>query len=326
MCSKKHPSPPSAWTAVGEEGHTDNLKVRVDRYSKAKDRSSQMQAYLIKKLTSLNLPDYQKSHSQLFKASSSLEDCGSYLVFRQWLETGEVRLAGATTCKQHLLCNLCAILRGARLLQAYTEKLEQIQENSDKLHMITLTQPHHDESLIDSFKRLMESFSSLKKTLRNYKAKGTGKNAFCNAEGVVYSVEVKRGKNSGLWHPHIHMVTIGRNIIDPRGIKEIWHQCQKIGNKYTVDQIQAETHEVYGDSIEAFKEVTKYALKFNSMEHSDTWEAYEALRGKRMIGTLGRFRGVTIPEKESLDLDGVFVDLFYRWCSEMKRYQFEKTV
>ncbi|WP_371928116.1 protein rep, partial [Pseudomonas sp. FSL R10-0056] len=54
---------------------------------------------------------------------------------------GKVRLHSATFCKQHLVCPLCAIRRGAKALGAYLSRWQVIQTERPDLrpYLLTLT-------------------------------------------------------------------------------------------------------------------------------------------------------------------------------------------
>jgi hypothetical protein len=44
-------------------------------------------------------------------------------------------------------------------------------------------------------------------------------------------------------------------------------------------------------------EVFKYAVKFSDQPVADTWHAFQTLKGKRLLGSAGCFRGVEVPEE-----------------------------
>jgi hypothetical protein len=67
--------------------------------------------------------------------------------------------------------------------------------------------------------------------------------------------------------------------------------------------------------VDGFMEVFKYAVKFSDQPPADTWHAFNTLRGRRLIGSAGAFRGVDVPAyllDEALD-DLPFVEFFYRY-------------
>ncbi|MDK4667222.1 hypothetical protein QG060_10115, partial [Kingella kingae] len=102
--------------------------------------------------------------------------------------------------------------------------------------------------------------------------------------------EVKRGQGSGLWHPHVHMIWLCEDVPDKFRLSQEWHNIT--GDSYIVD-----VREFYGETIvEGFLEVFKYALKFSDMALPDNWQAFETLKGKRLVDNFGLFRGVVVPE------------------------------
>jgi hypothetical protein len=67
--------------------------------------------------------------------------------------------------------------------------------------------------------------------------------------------------------------------------------------------------------VSGFIEVFKYAVKFSDQPIEDTWHCYETLKGKRLLGSAGCFRGVEVPEQLTDDElhDLPFHTLFYRY-------------
>ena len=45
---------------------------------------------------------------------------------------------------------------------------------------------------------------------------------FAKAVGGVHSIEVKRGKGSGLWHPHVHMIWLCHEAPDQAKLRQEW--------------------------------------------------------------------------------------------------------
>jgi hypothetical protein len=127
-------------------------------------------------------------------------------------------------------------------------------------------------------------------------------------QGAVWSYEVKRGSGSGQWHPHLHMIALAETAPDQVELSREWHNIT--GDSFVVD-----VRPIVGDQAEGFMEVFKYAVKFSDQPPADTWHAFQVLKGKRLLGSAGCFRGVEVPESlldEALD-DLPFVELFYRY-------------
>jgi plasmid rolling circle replication initiator protein Rep len=70
--------------------------------------------------------------------------------------------------------------------------------------------------------------------------------------GAVWSYEVKRGQNSGEWHPHLHMIALAEQQPSQERLSREWHQIT--GDSFVVD-----VRPIVGDPAEGFLEVFKYA-------------------------------------------------------------------
>ena len=307
-------SPLSDSLAANESGlGIENLNDRLLRYAGGKNRALDMAKYIT---------DYHTGKGKvggnplLYRANKrlagNLRACASYLVFKNYYNVNQVRLYAFTACRKHLLCPFCAMRRGAKYLQAYYERLqvilaEQPSERPLKAYMVTLT--------VKDGANLWERYSALRNALKRYQQrrrdalKGQGMVEYAKATGGVMSSEVRRGKGSGSWHPHVHMVWLCEQKPDARQLSKEW--LEVTGDSYIVD-----VRELYGDSvIDGFLEVFKYALKFSDMELSDNWHAYETLQGKRMVESFGLFRGVEVPDNLTDDelADEPYLLMLYRF-------------
>ena len=133
------------------------------------------------------------------------------------------------------------------------------------------------------------------------------------ATAGVYSNEFKRGRNSGEWHPHSHMVWLCHELPDKFKLSEEWR-------KYTGDSFIVDVTPFYSedDVVKGFCEVFKYAVKFSDLPLSDNLHAFEVLGGKRLVGSFGDFRGVEVPknlEDEILEDDLPFIEMFYKFTT-----------
>lgn len=234
------------------------------------------------------------------KIAAKLYGCGSYLLFRDYYTVGTVRLAAANFCQKHLICPLCAIRRGAKMVKAYMDRLAVIlQENPNlKAYLVTLT--------VKDGESLQERFDHLAGSVRKYHKMRHGKGQSCEAEkalGAVWSYEFKRGSGSGLWHPHIHAVWLCDEKPSQERVSKEWLAIT--GDSFVVDVRPFENQD---DVIGGFLEVFKYAVKFSDLPLADNWHGFETLSKKRLIASFGLFRGVPVPE--NLD-DEPLADLPY---------------
>lgn len=265
------------------------LPARIARYSKAKARS-------------LDMANYARTADHV-KEAQKLDRCGNYLHFRHYYTVDKVRLHSAQFCKKHLLCPLCAIRRGAKTLKAYLDKLIVVQGERPALrpYLVTFTVKNGPD-LWERFRHLRSNYQRLCKM----RSLGRGVSEVEKAEGAVWSYEVtNKGKG---WHPHLHAVWLCESAPDQAKLRAEWEA--RTGDSFMVDVRPIEQEPVQG-----FLEVFKYALKFSELELADNLEAYDVLKGERLVASLGCFRGVEVPEEltdEPLD-DLPFVDLFYRY-------------
>uniref|UniRef100_UPI003BA89317 hypothetical protein n=1 Tax=Ningiella ruwaisensis TaxID=2364274 RepID=UPI003BA89317 len=82
------------------------------------------------------------------------------------------------------------------------------------------------------------------------------------------------------------------------------------------------------DPAEGFVEVFKYALKFSELTPSQTVEAFSFLRGKRLQGSFGEFRGVQVPD--NLNEDEIaqlpYIELIYKYLGSQFNLESSKHV
>ena len=272
----------------------DALPGRLSRYGKAKKGALDVGDYMA------TLPEYQAT-------AKRVKTCGDYLVFRHYYTVDQVRLHGAQLCCKHLLCPLCAIRRGSKALKSYLDRYEVIRASKPSLKpfLVTLTVKDGPD-LEERFKHLHDSQRELwKRRQRIYST------ALDGVSGAVWSYEIKRGKTSGEWHPHLHMIALAETMPDQAALSAEWHNIT--GDSFIVD-VRPISQE---DPVSGFMEVFKYAVKFSDQPPEDTVHAWATLRGKRLLGSAGDFRGVAVPEDLLDDSEGLedlpFFQLFYKY-------------
>jgi hypothetical protein len=275
-----------------EASGIEALPRRVNRYGEAKKHA-------------LDVAEYIGRQDGGVQLAGRVSACGDFLAFRHYFTVNEVRLHAAHFCRKHLLCPLCAIRRGSKALQAYLPRYEAVRASEADLRpfLVTLTVKDGPD-LAERFRHLHAAQREL--WMRKHRGRGS---AFDGIAAAVWSYEVKRGKGSGLWHPHLHMVAMARQAPDALRLSCEWRNITE--DSFIVDVRPIDQ----ADPAAGFLEVFKYALKFSDMEPADTWEAFQVLKGRRLVGSAGLFRGIEIPEQltdEPLD-DLPFVALFYRY-------------
>ena len=300
MDSRQEKSPFSDSLATEENGlGFENLNHRLQRYAGAKSRALDMVDYI---------KTEEVSNNQTRKLTTKIANCASYLVFKHYYTENRVILHGMKTCREQLLCPFCALRRGAKHVKAYWDKVELVKQSDPnlKLYFVTLT--------VKDGESLQERYNHLVKAERRYKQqrrdalKGQKFVEYAKALGGVGSVEFKRGKNSGLWHPHIHMIWLCSEAPDAHQLSREWEALT--GDSFIVD-----VRPMHGE-IDGFLETFKYALKFSDLPLADNWEAFQKLKGKRLINSFGVLRGVEVPEDltdDDLDEDLPYMLMLYNY-------------
>lgn len=303
---KESPSLADSLATETREGATqrDRFPERLDRYGKAKALANRMYDYIKN-----TVPDT----SQNLKLASALFDCGNYLVFRDYYTVGQIRLSKACFCKKHLLCPLCAIRRGTKQVQSKMSQVKTVlsENNNLEIHMVTFT--------VKDGGSLTERFKHLSKSIKIFMKRRGRKNTVSESHkihGAVWSYEFKKGKNSNLWHPHVHMIVLvdKSNPIIQNSLSEEWHSITKDSFIVDVRKIKSSTEE---EMVKGFCEVFKYAVKFSDQPPEDTWHCYERLKGRRLVGSCGLLYGVKEPETfndEPLD-ELPYIEYFYKYLN-----------
>jgi hypothetical protein len=297
---------------------TNRLPERLNRYGFARKRAlenlTQVDARI--KLFS-DSPNPFRFH--LEKLRPRLAVCGDYLAFKDYYTVGKIRLSAANFCKAHLLCPLCAIRRGSKTLEAYLKRYEVIMsENSGlRMSMLTLTVKNGDD-LEERFMHLKNSVAKVLERRRKTLAGARGWNSeFAKIAGLVGTYEVTKDNGFGEiketgWHPHAHIMVLHSERFDYKALQAEW---LKITGDSHVLNVTAAKHPK--EPAIDFLEVFKYAVKFGDLTPEQNLDAYEVLRGKRLLFSAGLFWGVEIPESledDVLDLDQLpFFELIYQY-------------
>jgi len=290
---------PSKSLAEDVRGKTksDNLRDRLLRYKTLKVKSDKIADFLT---LQPDLPAFPG-------LAGTIQQCGDFLQFRNYYEIDEIRLHRANFCQYHMLCPFCAMRRGARFARKNADKIEQLLASNPrlKLYHVVLTIKNGPD-LKERFDHLERSVTKMITNRREAKKGRRANIEFSKAQGGVFSFEIKRGKNSGEWHPHIHCMVLAEEPLDADKLSQEWKEI-------TGDSHEVWVEECKGDPSLAGLEVFAYALKFSTMENEDLWYAYKVLRGKRFVRSFGILVGVEIVD--SLEDDPIedqpYYDMLY---------------
>jgi hypothetical protein len=310
---KEKPLEPSQLGGTEEIGvdQLSDIGQKIKRYGTAKARNREMAGFLAQRST-------QSSNDPHRKLSSQLYECSSWLMFHHYTDTGHTKLAQGVSCKKHLLCPVCAIRRGSKLLRNYHERATFLSSGHD-FYLVTLTVKNGPD--------LWERHSHLKSSFKRLRERGKkGYGIWAGISGAVWSTEFTYSQENG-WHPHLHIL-----VAVPKGAEPIrYGQGSQLALDWlsvTGDSFITHAAHIPGEGpelAEGLCEVLKYALKFSDLDLERNLEAFYTLRGKRLIQSAGCFFGLDIPDDDDLldDLeDGPYIELFFRYGSA--GYRIEK--
>lgn len=284
----------------GLESEAERLPKKIARYSRARERAVNIISQVESK--------HQETGSPFFrKVADGLNTCGNYLHFRHYFTVDKMRLHSAMFCKKHLFCPLCAIRRASKTLDSYLTRYFAITAEKPLLrpYMITLTVKNGDD-LMERFNHLVKSVQVLTRARSRARSGSRDKTEFSKLEAAVGSYEFTNKGNG--WHPHVHIVALCENEPDQELLSQEWKKATK--DSYIVDVRPIGTPE---NPVKGFVEVFKYALKFSDLSPENHVFAATELNGKRLLFSIGLFRGTVIPESLTDDpIEGLpYYDLFY---------------
>ena len=289
-----------------QRGGTSDLAARASRYHKAK-------SHTLRLLDSIG-PVQSKNIGIRFQA---VHQCGDWLKFRDYFQSVGIKLHSANFCKNTLVCSLCAIRRASRNMAAYLEKLQQIQKQNPQLkpYLVTLT-VRNDSDLLKGLNHLSDSLTLLHRRRTDKKSRSLMR----DIPGGVFSIEVTNGGNG--WHPHVHAIWLSETQPDTYALRAEWEQIT--GDSFMCDvRPITKLNDCPADidpHAAGFAEVFKYAMKPSELGADKMIEAFPILKGRRLIGSFGIFRGDELPESLADDLTGLddepYIEFLLRYTAK----------
>lgn len=257
----------------------------------------------------VNTANYRKSvQTQIASlAPSSLSDnidsskvrllnCGDFQAWKVSFN-GSKKIVKANLCNQPKICPLCAHLLS---LQRCVNVLQWLNEKCTNGFIYNLVLTVKDkEDLSDA----RYDLSHLKNLIRDRRKNVTAKRFYGDSElskfqGYFLKEEIKRGSNSGLWHPHFHGIGHSSERIDYDSFRL---ELNSLDNENHSNFIKL----MASDDIKAILEAVKYSLKFtkNEIDISNIWQAFNATYKQKLFHRYGSFRGLKDTEEfEEIDI------------------------
>lgn len=210
-----------------------------------------------------------------------LRECRQFAWFTRHVDTGEVRVAASS-------CSLrwCPVCQNARR-NYVTASIADWLVDSDHPKFLTLTLKHTTAPLEHQVEHLYKFFQVLRRRREFLEA----------VSGGIWFFQVKKSKADGLWHPHLHAVITGKYFAQRR-LSRIWSEI-------TCGSTHVDIRSIY-DPKGASNDVARYATSPGSLvglPPDDAIELVNAMHGRRICGTWGTARGISLRPKPCEDKD-----------------------
>ena len=250
------------------------------------------------------------------KAVEAVSSCASWLVLREYFETGKITISGANYCDRRGLCLACDGWRALGLIRKYGPVVRDLLKSGEHCYMITLTVPSapswmdragtgpereafggaraFSRSVWGAFARECQSllgqqsllWSSFGKLWGRQKRNGTG--PLRCVLGALLAMETTWHPSNG-WHAHIHGVLVlqrGRRV-DVSELRSEWQRMTR-GTQIRLSWLSKEA-----DLVEVLKYSTKPA-KADDPEAAYPYPlvSHVATRGLRLVRSYGVLHGL----------------------------------
>jgi hypothetical protein len=154
--------------------------------------------------------------------------------------------------------------------------------------LITLTVRNVPGTLTERLNHLLASFRRLRQSVA-WKE--------CIKAGAAF-VEVKLGAGSGLWHPHLHIVAIGKYLPHEK-LSAAWLKATGDSHRVKIERARS--------PADAGNYACKYATKGWTAEvtrdHDALVECTLSLRGRRLCTTFGSWHGTDVDDDMEIVTD-----------------------
>ena len=299
------------------------LATRIAKYERAKRRSLKMLEFIESELRKCS-PVGDPRAASLSKQAGRLRACGTWLHFAYyfgWLGDEfkqETRLIRANFCKQHLLCNFCAVSRSIKALTVYLKRYRYIMQMKPYLmpFLITFTVKNGPD-LNERFNHIQKSFRTLQDNRRLYLS-SPRKRKFTQLAKVkagAGTYENTYNPHTREHHVHIHLIGLCDDIPAHKPLCDEWEAITR--DSFVTD---IRPFEDINNPETAFMEVFKYVLKFSTMPLEVNYHAAQVLAGRHLLISFGDFWGTKVPEELAEDpLDREHVDYYFDWLDDHYR-------
>jgi hypothetical protein len=332
---------------------TQSIKLKKKLENRQRQKSWKDKVFSSPDLPSFveDLPEDYVSRAALTKRDiiekhTKILKCGENAKFVLY-DNGDIETFPGCCCGQHLVCNICAgIMENRRqsrlkpLIEGHVNDFGEYQKGAIEKHKFV----YHMVFTIKDGADLLERFEMLRRSMILFRKMGQKQykknrrlGEWRKIKAAVCSVEVKRGKNSGEWHVHGHMLAfcdemINYQVYEPKKKRELKIKYpdgipQKELDKIVINKVLFNNKIVAGSKLslewrratggeamnikmiplfgrdnvlKSVYEVIKYAAVLGYECENDAMEILANLSGRRMYATYKGFRKAQDPAEEWL--------------------------
>lgn len=213
--------------------------------------------------------------------TQKLHDCRSFAWFARHIGTGEVKVM-SNSCRLRW-CPICCQARSVFL----SMQVEEWTKHTQRPKFMTLTMKHSNAELSHQVKWLYQHFRKFRQ--RKFLRK--------KLKGGIWFFQLKRIKRSGEWHPHLHCI-IDAEYIPQELLSSEWKA--QTGTSSIVD-IRA-----IHSAQKVAADVSRYCArpcKLKDFSETDAIEIHRVFHGRRLCGTWGSGRKISLRPVKSVDKD-----------------------
>lgn len=211
------------------------------------------------------------------RSARRLATCGNSVRFYIDPDLGKVS-HWMQRCR-HRMCPFCARARSATI----AAQMHTIVQPMPRPRLLVLTVKSTDQPLGTQLANLRNWFAKLRRRAF-WKA---------NVRGGVYTVEITCNEDTGLWHPHLHVIYDG-DYLPQKALRFLWHKITGKSDVIWLEEVK--------DRHGAVKELCKYIGK---PQRASAWSnrkirAYaQAVNGTRMVQTFGATHGRAVEDRDT---------------------------
>lgn len=293
--------------------NNNNIELEKSEVLKDITKSGRERPWREKKLKTIELANsyYRLGNKKYYR----IKDCGSYLEYRRYLETNEMRLNRSNFCKVRL-CPMCSWRRSLKIFGQTSKVMNKaLEEKEYRFLFLTLTCKNVDGK--DLSNQIDELFKAFTKMTRRKSFKQSVKGWFRALE-VTHNLD-KTSESYDTYHPHFHMVLMvnesyfkdTRIYLTHKDWVELWKSCMSVEYDPLVN-IKAFKAGTKEETEKSIAEVAKYTVKDDDLIIKDengqvdeelTDDAVfildKALSNRRLVAFGGRLREI----QQQLKLD-----------------------